>query len=268
MGDNYRITRFSEKQFYKSGNINGGIYFLRTKALKGKNLPAIFSFEKDYLEKYIGTDKILGVLSDDYFIDIGIPEDYDKANRDLKVPPIDLEKVDDSWTLFLDRDGVINEDAPNDYIKNLDEFHIYPYALGSIKKLSNRFGKIFIVSNQRGVGRKLMKEADLHAIHEELKRKIIGAGGRIDAIYYCTATDNKELCRKPNPGMAFQAKKDFPNIDLSKALMVGNKLTDMLFAKYAGMYSVFLTTTNPETPFPHPDIDLRYNTLADFANSL
>jgi histidinol phosphatase-like enzyme len=74
--------------------------------------------------------------------------------------------------------------------------------------------------------------------------------------------------RKPNPGMAFQAKRDFPEIDFSKTIMVGNKLSDMLFGRAAGMFTVFVATTNPETSFPHPDIDLRFESLLHFANAL
>ncbi|RYZ62009.1 MAG: histidinol phosphate phosphatase, partial [Chitinophagaceae bacterium] len=74
--------------------------------------------------------------------------------------------------------------------------------------------------------------------------------------------------RKPNPGMAVQAKKDFPEIDFSKSIMVGNKPSDMRFGRAAGMYTVFLATTNPDQSYPHPDIDLRFNNLAEFAAAL
>jgi histidinol phosphatase-like enzyme len=65
--------------------------------------------------------------------------------------------------------------------------------------------------------------------------------------------------------MALQAKQDFPQIDFSKSIMVGNKLSDMQFARNAGIPSVFAATTNPDTPYPHPLIDLRVNSLLEFA---
>jgi len=74
--------------------------------------------------------------------------------------------------------------------------------------------------------------------------------------------------RKPNTGMAFHARQDFPSIDLSKSVMVGNKPGDMLFGKNAGMYTVYIASTNPETAFPHPDIDLRFDGLDDFVKAL
>ena len=68
--------------------------------------------------------------------------------------------------------------------------------------------------------------------------------------------------------MFFQAKTDFPEIDLSKAIIAGNKPSDMQFGKNAGVYTVYIATTHPETPFPHPDIDLRFPSLPDFTKAL
>ena len=97
-----------------------------------------------------------------------------------------------------------------------------------------------------------------------MQKQIENAGGRIDKIYYCTSIDNDHPDRKPNPGMAFHAKSDFPDIDFSKSIMVGNKPSDMLFGRNAGIFTVFVATTHPETSFPHPDIDLRFDSLPDF----
>jgi histidinol phosphatase-like enzyme len=113
-----------------------------------------------------------------------------------------------------------------------------------------------------------MTEADLAEIHQYMISEIEMSGGGIDKIYYCSSTDNKHPDRKPNPGMAFHAKRDFPEIDFSKSIMIGNKLSDMLFGRTAGMYSVFAATTHPDVPFPHPDIDLRFDSLAEFAKAL
>ena len=113
-----------------------------------------------------------------------------------------------------------------------------------------------------------MNEKKLQSIHEHMTKELENAGGRIDKILYCTSTINTHPDRKPNPGLAFMAKSHFTTIDFSKSVMIGNKPSDMLFGKNAGMYSIFLATTNPEVTFPHPDIDLRFDTLADFAKAL
>lgn len=155
-----------------------------------------------------------------------------------------------------------------DYIMNWSEFKFYDHAAQAIKIISEKVGKVLVVSNQRGVGKKLMTEDDLLHIHGEMKQEIERNGGCIEKIYYCTSADNKHVNRKPNPGMAFQAKQDFPDIDLSKSIMVGNKPSDMIFGRSAGIFTVFLTTTNPDQVFPHPDIDLIFPSLIDFAKTL
>lgn len=176
--------------------------------------------------------------------------------------------TDNRWTLFLDRDGVINEDKVGSYIFNPDEFHFMKGAPEFFKQLTEKFGHIIVVTNQRGVGRGLMTEEDLTAIHLKMTTAINDVSGKIDGIYYAPAIVNNDPMRKPNPGMAFRAKADFPSINLSKSIMIGNKHSDMLFGKNAGMYTVFIATTNPETDFPHPNIDLRFDLLEDFVKAL
>ena len=261
------IKSFEEKKFYKSGLINGGVYILNTEQFLAEELPGKFSFEKDYLEKYFETRRIYGSVQNEYFIDIGIPEDYFRVQQELKQPPLELKNIDKEWTLFLDRDGVINYEKKDDYIRNWQEFKFYEGAKDALKTFAEKFGTIIVVSNQRGIGKGLMTEEDLLDIHQNMQHEIEGAGGRIDGIYYCTAVESKAIYRKPNPGMAFSAKRDFPEIDSDKSIIAGNKPSDMLFGKYAGMYSVYIASTHPETPFPHPNIDLRFNSLSDFAKA-
>jgi D-glycero-alpha-D-manno-heptose 1-phosphate guanylyltransferase len=263
-----RIKSFHEKKLYKEGLINGGIYLVNKEKFLARKLPLKFSFEQDYLEKIAPEGKFYGSLQTGYFIDIGIPEDFTKAQTDLAHHPVDLKKIDKSWTLFLDRDGVINNEQIGNYVLHWEQFIFSDGVLEIFKKLSDKFGKIFIISNQRGVGKGLMSEDDLTAIHKEMQKEVNAAGGHIDKIYYCTETDDEGFCRKPNPGMAYQATIDFPEIDLTKAIMVGNKPTDMKFGRAAGVYTVFVTTTNPEQPYPHKDVDFIFPNLKAFANEL
>ena len=262
------VTQFREKQFFETGNINGGVYILNIPKFQDEEFPDKFSFERDYLEKYYDKRRIYGLVQDRYFIDIGIPEDYKRAQEELARSPLSLEAIDKSWTLLIDRDGVVNYEKKEDYIRDWDEFRFYEGVPEAFRLLAGKFGKIIIVSNQRGVGRGLMTETAVRNIHEQMQQAIEAAGGRVDRIYYCISPDNLHPDRKPNPGMAFHAVREFPEIDLSKTIMIGNKLSDMLFARNAGTYSVFAATTHPDTPFPHRDIDLRYNSLTEFANSL
>jgi histidinol phosphatase-like enzyme len=68
--------------------------------------------------------------------------------------------------------------------------------------------------------------------------------------------------------MALQAKAEFPDINFARSIMVGNKPSDMQFGRAAGMFTVFLATTNPDEPFPHPDVDARFPSLPEFAAAL
>lgn len=179
-----------------------------------------------------------------------------------------LPPVDKSWTLFLDRDGVINVEKKDSYIFHYGEFVFYDQVREALKSLAGRFGRIVIVTNQRGIGKGLMTAEDLGIIHEKMVAEIVLAGGRIDRIYYADALEKVHPMRKPRPGMAFAAKADFPEIDLARSIMVGNNLSDMEFGRNAGMYTVFVRTTNPRQPLPHPSIDLAFNTLHDFAQFL
>jgi histidinol-phosphate phosphatase family protein len=179
-----------------------------------------------------------------------------------------LAQVDKSWSLFLDRDGVINHEKKENYILNWNEFRFYNGAIEALKTFSALFGTIVMVTNQRGVGKGVMSEKDLGVIHANMLAAINENSGRIDKIYYCTSLDNDCYDRKPNAGMAYQAKKDFPAVDFYKSIMVGNKISDMQFGKNAGMYTVYVDTTNPEVPSPNPLIDFRYNHLYAFAEAL
>ena len=266
--NNGKIISFKEKQFYQEGLINGGVYLLNKEQFFTRSFPQKFSFEKDYLEAFCSEGKFYGAVQDGYFIDIGIPADYEKAQEDLKAPALDLKKIDKSWTLFIDRDGVINDEKVGEYVLHWGEFIFSKGVLHSFKKLSNVFGRLIIVTNQRGVGKGLMTKEALDSIHLEMQREVEIVNGHIDKIYVCCDVENTSINRKPNPGMALQAKKDFPEIDFSKSIMVGNKPSDMRFGRAAGMFTVFLATTNPDQPFPHPDVDLRFASLADFAAAL
>jgi D-glycero-alpha-D-manno-heptose 1-phosphate guanylyltransferase len=263
-----RITAFREKQQYEEGTINGGLYVIDREALLAAALPDKFSFEKDFLEARYATDSFYGLAQDHYFIDIGIPEDYNQAQKDLARPAIELKDIDKSWTLFMDRDGVFNHDKVGSYVFHPDEFIFYDGALEATRIISEKFGRVIVTTNQRGVGRGLMTLDDLKKVNDKLQRVVKENGGQIDHVYSATAMSDLDAIRKPNPGMAFLAKRDFPDIDLSKTIMIGNNPSDMQFGRNAGLYTVYLTTTNPPYELPHQDVDWQFESLYAFAKSL
>lgn len=176
--------------------------------------------------------------------------------------------IDNSWTLFLDRDGVINHEKHEDYIHTWDEFKFYDGVLDAIKTFSSLFKYIIIVTNQRGVGKGVTKLEDLNEIHENMKREIVKHGGRVDAIYFCSELSNEHPNRKPNPGMGHLAAADFDDIDFSKSIMIGNTLSDMKFGRNIGSYTIFLPTTRPEVNLADSNIDAIYPSLISFAQDI
>ena len=181
---------------------------------------------------------------------------------------LDLNKINKDWTIFLDRDGVINHEKPLDYIHTWDEFVFYDGVKEAIKIFAQKFLYIYVVTNQKGVGKGLTKPEDLFIIHRNMQAEIESEGGKINRIYFCSDLEESSPNRKPNPGMGLQAKKDFGDIDFTKSVIVGNTLGDMEFGRNLGIYTIFLPTTRPEISPKDSRIDMSFNSLLDFANAL
>jgi D-glycero-D-manno-heptose 1,7-bisphosphate phosphatase len=148
--------------------------------------------------------------------------------------------------IILDRDGVLNAKPPRaNYVRTWEEFKWLPGAKESLHALNQAGYRIIVVSNQAGVARGAMSEADLLEIHRRMVKEIESAGGRIDAIYYCPHDwDEGCECRKPKPGMLFQAQRDF-NLDLSRTLFVGDDERDGQTADAAGCLSALVSDQKP-----------------------
>ena len=168
------------------------------------------------------------------------------------------------WSLFLDRDGVINRRLVDDYVKSWEEFEFLPGVLEAIALFARKFQHIFVVTNQQGIGKGLMGEEDLQEIHRRMLDEIQKAGGRIDRIYHCPSlAADQSPRRKPNPGMALQAGEEFPEVDFSKSIMAGDSVSDMEFGRNAGMHCVFIGS-----PDDYPEADAYFDSLAAFAGFL
>ncbi len=179
----------------------------------------------------------------------------------------DLKDIDKTWTLFLDRDGVINHEKHLDYIHTWDEFRFYDGVKEAIKIFSEKFGRLFVVTNQRGVAKGLTKSEDLDLIHKNMLQELSDAGGRINKVYFCAEMQSPN--RKPNPGMGLLAQKDFPEVDFSRSIMIGNTLSDMKFGRNLGVAAnIFLPTTRKEVDVKHEDIDLVFPDLIAAARAL
>lgn len=178
-------------------------------------------------------------------------------------------KIEKGWSLFLDRDGVINTRIPDDYVMSLDEFIFIPGVLNAMKLLSEYFNRIVVVSNQQGVGKGLMTEDMLNNIHKHMISEVKHAGGRIDKVYFCPdLRESRSLMRKPNIGMGLRARKDFPEIRFTNSVMVGDSISDMRFGKRLGMTTVFISDDLNEIRNNASLIDLAFPDLYTFSESL
>ena len=228
---NDRIVAFHEKtESLGAGDINGGIYAINHAWLMKQDLPTKFSFEKELMQPMAGQAGFYGLRFTDYFIDIGVPEDYYRAQEEFRnIFPQDQ-------FLFLDRDGILNKHLPGDYVRNWSMWEWLPDVLDAMPKLAQRYQRIFIVTNQQGVGKGLMTQADLDDVHRHMLADIEKAGGRIDKVYVCTELESAHsIYRKPEIGMALQAQREFPEVDFHRSVMVGDSKSDELFAQRSGM---------------------------------
>ncbi len=168
--------------------------------------------------------------------------------------------------LFLDRDGVINVRPINNYVKAIGEFVFENKALEAIGILSKQFEKIFVITNQQGVGKGMMTEQKLDEVHAFMKQKVAEFGGKLEDVFFCPHLHTKHcLCRKPNIGLALKARKQYPELQFSKTIMVGDTLNDMLFGKKLKMKTV-LINTDLTLARKHSDVvDNMFDSLYDFA---
>ncbi len=166
-------------------------------------------------------------------------------------------KIDGSWTLFLDRDGVINRRIVDDYVKSWEQFEFLPGVPDAMQLFRRVFGRIVVVSNQQGVGKGLMSEKDVVSVHAQLMAETERAGGRIDAVFFSPHLRSEHsIMRKPNIGMALKARKSFPGIHFKQSVMAGDSLSDMIFGKRAGMITVLISD--------HADLAKKHPRLIDY----
>ena len=137
-------------------------------------------------------------------------------------------------TVILDRDGVLNrKPAQAQYVRNWSEWKWLPGSLEALRLLREAGYRTIIASNQPGIGRSIMSEADLEDVHGRMSQDAALAGGRIDAIYYCPhGWEDGCDCRKPKPGLLYEAQRDF-HLDLTRTALIGDDERDAAAAAAA-----------------------------------
>ncbi|MGM0531447.1 MAG: D-glycero-beta-D-manno-heptose 1,7-bisphosphate 7-phosphatase [Bacteroidota bacterium] len=153
--------------------------------------------------------------------------------------------------IFLDRDGVINEEK--NFVLSPDKIELYPFSAGAIKKLNQAGYLVIVVTNQSAVARNYITIEQLNAIHDKLRNQLKKEGAYLDGIYFCPHLEkpdgqgeNSEFilnceCRKPKPGMLFRAAEEF-NIDLKRSYLIGDSERDIIAGKRAECTTIGVKT--------------------------
>ena len=248
------VTIYTNKDNFTKSNMkvdNQGYVILYDRSRKEKNLSGVdigffiinkevlkwmpntnFSFEKEILPKLIKEKQIAGYLTDHKYYSIGKIERLPITEQFLKPKKV----------LFLDRDGVINKKPPKaDYVKSRDEFEFLPGSIEAISLLTKSGYDIYIISNQAGIARGIITTDNLKEIHQNMTNEIEKKEGKILGIFYCPhGWDEGCECRKPKPGMFFQAAREH-HIDLTKAVFIGDDERDVEAGEAARVKTILVT---------------------------
>ena len=143
--------------------------------------------------------------------------------------------------VFLDRDGVLIRQVEG-YLTRAEDMELLPGAAEAVAKLRKAGFKAVVVTNQAGVAKGLLSEAELEGLHQELRRRLQALGTDLDAIYCCPhAPEENCPCRKPAPGLLLKAARELA-IDLAHSYMVGDATTDVEAAHRAGCFAILVKT--------------------------
>lgn len=153
----------------------------------------------------------------------------------------DFPKSNIITTVFLDRDGVINEKMPEGrYVSTPGELRLIPGVSEAILRLNVNGIRVLVISNQRGVALGIMTLEALEDVQRFLQEQLNARGARIDRFYYCPHDKNSCDCRKPLPGLFYRAVNDFPDIKPETSVMIGDSISDIGFAHGLGIHSIWI----------------------------
>lgn len=170
------------------------------------------------------------------------------------------------WSLFLDRDGVINRQVKDGYVLNISMFEFLPGAKEAIPILNSFFDNIFIVTNQQCIGKGMLDMEGLTAIHNHMLDRIRDNGGYISDIFVSPFLDSEEHpYRKPGTGMALDAMARYPGVKPGSSVMAGDSLSDMQFGRNSGMVNILIGSGKN---IPAKLFDMKFKSLNDFATHL
>ena len=179
---------------------------------------------------------------------------------------VNISLLRDLRTVFLDRDGVLNEKMPEGrYVASRADFHLLPGVAKAIGRLNRAGVRVMVVSNQRGIALGLYTAADVNDLHSALQELLATRGAHVDGFYFCPHDKGQCNCRKPLPGLFEQAVAEFPEIAAATSVLIGDSLSDIEFGRRLGMLTVFIEGA-PERRKPGAEAalelaDLRFPSL-------
>lgn len=226
------VKSFHAPEEGMAGPINGGIYGLSREVIARIGAGAV-SLEGAIFPQLAAEGLLRGRLFDAYFIDIGVPADFERADAELA-------RHFTRPAVFFDRDGVLNRDAG--YTHRPDQFEWMPGAREAIRLCNDQGRLVFVVTNQAGVAKGLYDEATVQALHHWMAGELAVSGAHVDAFEYCphhpdgTVSRYNKMCRrrKPAPGMIEDLLEAWP-VDKSRSLLIGDKDSDVQAAAAAGI---------------------------------
>lgn len=176
-------------------------------------------------------------------------------------------------TVFMDRDGVVNEKMPEGkWVTSWEDFHLLSGVPEAIARLNRAMVRVVVVSNQRGIALGLYTAEDVRAIHDAFQSLLGVYGAHVDGFYFCPHDKAQCNCRKPLPGMFEQAASEFPDITAETSVMIGDSLSDIEFGRRLGVQTIFIEGNpkhcKPDVQSASDLADLRFTSLAEAVKAL
>lgn len=254
--DTHRVIRWMNKEderVYYKNRVNAGIEILSPELLRETmkhfvprhpETPDKIDLDRDVLKPGISSGRIFAYDTPEYIKDMGTPDRYYEVEKDILSGKVKARNLSQKQkAIFLDRDGTINKYIG--FLTKPEQFELIEGVVEAIKKINKSGYLAIVVTNQPVIARGDCTWEELQTIHDKMETELGKAGAFVDGIYICPHHPDKGFegerpeykhecdCRKPGPGLLFQAAQDF-NIDLSQSIMIGDSERDVEAGKNAG----------------------------------